>query len=120
MIVKYCILVHVSRIRAHLSVAVITYNMYSNLVYLSSNIIQDGKATKEVRWRIGMAGAVSATLGKVWDSSIVLLKLKSDLFRLLVVSVLLYNAKCWPMHKNNTDVVEGFIYHCLRRVARIE
>ena len=48
------------------------------------------------------------------------LKLKSGLFRSLVMSVLLYNAECWPMCKNNTDAVEGFIYSCLSRVARLE
>ena len=88
-------------------------------VYLGSNITRDGDAMKEVRRQIGMAGAVFATLGKVWDSSIVPLKPKSGLFQSLVVSVLLYNAECWPMHKNNTDAVEGFTYRCLRRVIRI-
>ena len=67
-----------------------------------------------------MAGAVFATLDKVGDSSIVPLKLKSGLFRSLVVSVLLSNAECWPMRKNNTDDVEGFLYRCLRRVTRLE
>ena len=65
----------------------------AEFVYLNSNITRDGDATKEVRRRIGMASAVFATLGKVWDSSIVPLKLKSG-FWSLVVSVLLYNAKC--------------------------
>ena len=89
-------------------------------VYLGSNITRDWDVTKEARRRIGMAGAVFATLGTVWDSSIVPLKLKSALFRSLVVSVLVYNAECWPMRKNNTDAIEGFIYRCLRRVTRIE
>ena len=71
----------------------------AEFVYLGSNITRDGDATKEVRQQIGMAGAVFATLGKVWDSSTVLLKLKLGLFQSLVVSVLLHNAKC----KNNTD-----------------
>ena len=26
--------------------------------------------------------------------------------------MLLYNAECWPMRKDNTDAVEGFIYRC--------
>ena len=56
-------------------------------VHLGNNITQDGDATNEVRWQIGMAVAVFATLGKVWDSSIVPLKLKSGLFRSLVVSL---------------------------------
>ena len=47
--------------------------------------------------RDGMAGAVFAKLDKVWDSSIVPLKLKSGLFLSLVVHVLLYNAECWSM-----------------------
>ena len=81
------------------------------------NITRDGDATKEVQWRIGMASAVFATLGKVWDCSVVPLKLKSGLFQPLVLP---YNAKCWSMCKNNTYAVEGFIHHCLRRVARIE
>ena len=55
---------------------------------------RDGDAMKEVQRQIGMTGAVFATLDKVWDSSIVSLKLKSGLFLSLVVSVLLYNAKC--------------------------
>ena len=67
----------------------------AEFVYLGSIITRDGDATKEVRRRIGMASAVFATLGKVWDSSIVPLKLKSGLFRSLVVYVLLYIAECW-------------------------
>ena len=89
-------------------------------LWTGSNITRAGDATKEVRRRVGMAGAVFATVGKVWDSSIVPSKLKSGLFRSLVVSVLLCNAECWPMRKNNIDTVEGFIYRCLRRVTRIE
>ena len=92
----------------------------AEFVYLGSNITRDRDATKEVRRRIGMAGAVFATLGKVWDSSIVPLKLKSGLFRSLAMSVLLHNAECCPTRKNNTYAVEGFIYCCLRCVARIE
>ena len=92
----------------------------AEFVYLGSKITRDGEATKEVRRRIGMAGAVFATQGKAWDSSIVPLKLQSGLFLSVVVSVLLCNAEYRPMHKNNTDAVEGFIYRCLRRVTRIE
>ena len=67
----------------------------AEFVYLGSIITRDGDATKEVQRRIGMGSAVFATLGKVWDSSIVPLKLKSGLFRSLVVYVLLYSAECW-------------------------
>ena len=52
----------------------------AEFAYLGSNITRDGDATKEVWQRIGLAGVVLATLGKVWDSSIVPLKLKSGLF----------------------------------------
>ena len=48
------------------------------------------------------------------------MKLKSGLFRSLVISVLLYNAGCWPMRKNNTYAVEGLVYRCLHHVIRIE
>ena len=84
----------------------------AEFVYLDCNITRAGDATRMGRRRIGMAGAVFATLDKVWDSSIVPLKLKSGLFRSLVASVLLYNAECWPMRKNNTDAVEGFTAVC--------
>ena len=89
----------------------------TDFVYLGSNISRDGDATKEVRRRTGMAGAVFATLGKVWDSNIVPLKLKPGLFRSLVEFVLLYNAECWSIR---TDAVEGCNYRCLRRVTRIQ
>ena len=91
----------------------------AEFVYLDSNITRDGDATKEVNRRIGMAGAVFATLGNVWDSSTVSLKPKSVLFLSLVVSVLLYKAECWPMRKINIDAVEGFFYRCLCRVTSI-
>ena len=91
----------------------------AEFVYLGSNITRAGDVMKEVRRRIGMAGAVLATLGKVWDSSIVPMKLKSGLFRALMVSELLHNVECWPMRKNNADAVEGFTYRCLRRVTRV-
>ena len=37
----------------------------AEFVYLGSNITRDGDATKEVRRRIGTAGSVFATVGKV-------------------------------------------------------
>ena len=93
----------------------------AEFMYLGSNITRDEDTMKKVQVHNGMAGVVFATLDKVWDSSIVALKLKSGLFWSLVVPVLLCNAECWPMLKNNTDAVKGFIYRCcLRRVTRIE
>ena len=43
-----------------------------------------------------------------------------NVVRSLVVFAMPYNAECWPMRKNNTDALEGFIYRCLRRVTRLE
>ena len=82
---RCCVLCRCSTVKLEDGTAV---EIVAGFVYLSSNITQDWDATKEVwRW-IGMASVVFVTLDKVWDSSIVPVKLKSGLFRLLVVSVL--------------------------------
>ena len=44
--------------------------------------------------------------------------LKMRLFSVMVASILMYNSECWTVTANDTRLLEGFYFRCLRYLTR--
>lgn len=85
--------------------------------YLGTLVTSVGGATKEIIRRLGIASTVFAQLGRIWPSDLPL-SLKCDLYRALVMSILLYNGECWLLSERDLKRLEGFHFRCLRRITK--
>ena len=86
--------------------------------YLGTLLSTDGWSTKEINRRLGIAAATMASLNKLWASAGIPLSLKCQLYKALVMTVVLYNGECWLMKKQDLERLEGFHFRCLRRLTR--
>jgi len=65
--------------------------------YLGSYISHNGSCEKDVRVRIGKAAAVFGKMRKIWKNKSISLKVKMRLYKVIVLSTLLYSAEVWPL-----------------------
>jgi hypothetical protein len=86
--------------------------------YLGTLASTDGCSSKEINRRLGIATVTMASLNKLWASPAIPLKLKCQLYKALVMTILLYNGECWLMKKRDYVKLEGFHFRCLRRLTR--
>ena len=86
--------------------------------YLGTLVTTDGCSTKEINRRLGIAGSVMASLRRFWASRDVSLGLKCQLYKALVMTIVLYNSECWTLKKSDLQKLEGFHFRCLRRITR--
>jgi hypothetical protein len=90
----------------------------AKFTYLGTTVTTEIGSTKEINRRLGIAGSVMATLGKVWASSEITLRLKCELYEALVTTIVLYNGQCWLVNKFDMDKLEGFHFRCAKRITR--
>jgi len=62
----------------------------SEFVYLGSTITEDGKCSRDIRKRIGLASGVIGRLSKIWKSKDISVKTKVHVYRALVVLTLVW------------------------------
>ena len=89
-------------------------------IYLVSNITGTTiSATQEVVSRIGKAYYTFAKLEKhLWSRSEISLGTKIQVFKCLVLSVLLYASETWTLLATDLAKLEVFQMKCLRRILR--
>ena len=86
------------------------------MVYLGSILASDGRLTKELSRRLGMAQRTFNGLARVWRHSSLGRKRKIEIFNSHVVSKLMYSlAACW-LNKSERRRVDGFQNRCLRTI----
>ena len=83
--------------------------------YLGGVVTEDGRSTKDIKRRIGLASAAFGQLTKMWKSDISL-KIKLKLYETLVVPVLMYGAECWTMRKAEEQKILVAEMNWLRRI----
>ena len=86
--------------------------------YLGTLVTADGWSTKEINRRLGIAGSIMASLNKLWADPSIPTKLKCQLYKALVMTIVLYNGECWLLKKQDLKKLEGFHFRCLRRITR--
>ena len=64
-------------------------------VYLGSTIISDGKSDNEIRIRLAQSTSAMIRLYTIWNSKHINFKLKYNLYRSLVLSILTYVCETW-------------------------
>lgn len=67
--------------------------------YLGGTISQTGSCTEEVQHRIGKAIGAFQALKKIWASKDIRCSTKVELYKVLVLSILLYGAETWTLKK---------------------
>ena len=85
--------------------------------YLGTMVSTDGHSTREINRRLGIAANKMASLNRLWADSGISLRLKCQLCKALVMTILLYNGECWSLKKQDIKK-EGFHFRCLRRLTR--
>ena len=83
--------------------------------YLGGVVTEDGRSSKDIKRRIGLASAAFGQLTKMWKSDISL-KIKIRLYETLVVPVLMYGAECWTMRKAEEQKILVAEMNWLRRI----
>ena len=86
--------------------------------YLGATLSKDGTCTEEIRIRIATATAAMARLNRVWRSNISFTS-KYKLYRVLVVSILLYGCETWTLLADSERRIQAFETKCLRRLLNI-
>ena len=86
--------------------------------YFRATLSKDGTCRAEIRIQIATATAVMARLNSMWKSNISF-QTKFQLFRLLVVSILLYRYETWTLLVDNKRRIQAFETKCLRKLLCI-
>ena len=84
--------------------------------YLGSTITQDGKCDREVLLRIAYVGGLFSQLKNIWRCRYFSQKLKLQLFRSNVLSVLLYRYESCSLSKNSEKRLLDSKNDCLLRI----
>ena len=79
-------------------------------------ISQSGACSDEVQHRIGKALAVVQSLNKIWLAKDINCSAKIKLYRVLVLSVLLYGAETWTLQRIDENRLNTFEMTCLRKI----
>ena len=86
--------------------------------YLGTMVSKDGTSTREINRRLGIALGTMVSLNKIWADAGISTRLKCQLYKALVMTILLYNGECWNVKKRDIKKLEGFHFRCLRRLTR--
>ena len=93
---------------------------YSDFKYLGTMVSTDGHSTREINRQLGIAASTMASLNmnRLWADSGISLRLKCQLYKALVMKILLYNGEGWSLKKQDIKKLEEFHFRCLRRLTR--
>src|SRR6218665_426813 len=78
-----------------------TLEQVTEFIYLGGVITEDGRCTKDIRRRIGLASAMFDTMNKVWRSKNITTATKVKLYGTLVIPVMMYGSECWCLRKED-------------------
>ena len=85
--------------------------------YLGSRVSFDGKSDEEINRRLGLAWGVMSSLGvRVWRSRHLSRRTKVEVFKRLVLPVLLYGCETWTLTKKLRARLDAFGTINLRRI----
>ena len=87
--------------------------------YLGSTVRHDGGAGSDIINRIGKARNAFRMLNPVWKSRQYKTHTKLKLYKIFVLSTLLYGSECWRMTEKDILKLSSFHTKNLRRIVRI-
>ena len=87
--------------------------------YLGATLKSDGASGNELRIRIATATSAILRLNIIWTSTNISFKIKFNLYRSLVLSILLYGCETWTLMSNEEKRISAFENKAHRRLLEI-
>ena len=78
-----------------------TLEQVTEFTYLGAVITEDGRSTKDIKRRIGLAAAMFGTMNKIWRSNNITTATKVKLYGTFVIPVMMYGSECWCLRKED-------------------
>ena len=97
-----------------------TIQPQSSLLYLGSAVSDDGRISGELARRLGMAAGEFRQLSRLWRHSRLGRERKIEIFRSVVLSVLMYGLAAAWLNKGDRRKLNGFQNRCLRTIWGIK
>jgi Reverse transcriptase (RNA-dependent DNA polymerase) len=88
-------------------------------VYLGGVVSQDGRCEADIKRRIGLAYAVFNRLVNIWNCNRLAMGIKVQVYKAMVLPVLLYGSESWTMRKQDENRVLVAEMSWLRKIAGI-
>ena len=89
-------------------------------MYLGSYVENNGNVDKDIRSRLGKAGAAFEKLRCIWRSKTIGLKMKLRLYKAIVLPTALYASETWRITKGSGKKLDAFHMRCLRSILKIK
>src|SRR6218665_2197513 len=93
-----------------------TLEQVTEFIYLGRVITEDGRCTKDIKRRIGLASAMFGTMNKVWRSNNITTATKVKLYGTFVIPVMMYGSECWCLRKEDERRILVAEMSWLRRI----
>ena len=104
----------------HISIDGTNLNAMEHFIYLGS-VISNATVSKDLENRLSKASSSFGRLSKrVWQSHLLRLSTKIQVYRAVDVPILLYGAETWVLYRKQIRLLERFHRRCLRSILGIK
>src|SRR6218665_2046690 len=93
-----------------------TLEQVTEFIYLGGVITENGRCTKDIKRRIGLASAMFGTMNKMWRSNNITTATKVKLYGTFVIPVMMYGSECWCLRKEGERRILVAEMSWLRRI----
>ena len=76
--------------------------------YIGATLTKNGTCDQELRIRLAQATSAMVRLTTIWKSTHIRFKLKYNLYRSLILSILTYGCESWTLNANKTKKIQAF------------
>ena len=76
--------------------------------YLSSTLTRDGSCEADIRIILALATSAMVRLYTIWNSKKITFKLKHNLYRSLVLSIITYGCETWTINATMQKKIQAF------------
>jgi len=78
-----------------------TLEHVTEFIFLGVLISEDGRCTKYIKRRIGLALSMFSTMSRIWRSNNITTATKVKLYGRFVIPVIMYGSECWCLRKED-------------------
>ena len=97
-----------------------TLNHVKEFTYLGSIIASDGHIEAELQNRMSKASMSFGRLReRLWNNHNVSIRIKGNIYRVIILSTLLYRAETWTVYKRHVKKLHAFMMRHLRSIMKI-
>ena len=95
-------------------------NNFLEFTYLGSTISSDGCIDVEIQRRMAKASASFGRLRqRLWNNHHVSMRVKGNIYRAIVLCILLYGAEAWTVYRRQVKKLHAFMMRHLRSIMKI-